>query len=558
MEKFLEFMNTLITYLLANPIILGVCGGALALIIIAIIALCIKKSAKKRKAKKAAAQAESVQEEPVETAEAQQAPVEEVKEEPVEETNEEAVAVVAEEKPAKKEKKKATKKAKPVEEVKEEPAPVVAEEKPAKKTTKKAAKKEEPVVEEKKEEPVAVVAEEKPAKKTTKKAAKKEEPVVEEKKEEPAPVVAEEKPTKKTTKKAAKKEEPVVEEKKEEPAPVVAEEKPAKKTTKKPAKKEEPVVEEKKEEPAPVVAEEKPAKKTAKKPAEKKEEVKEVKAEEKKPAKKTAEKKTEEVKPARYSGKWVLFKLLTSEEGAEQQEETYFFELHASNGEKLLESEEYSSIEGARKGIETHKANILKKNFRITTSKTGEYIFTLLSGKGTLLCNGENYNSKERCESALNSTVRFAETAVVDEEIREIVVNLPKEEDDEQPAAETTTGAVGKWIISSKEVDGEKVFYFELFANNGEKLLSSEEYTSYVGAVNGLNTHKANIEKDNFRIAFTKRGDYIYKLLSSNGQLLCLGEHYKTKKRCESAVESVKRFAKESPVLTDAEHVNEQ
>ena len=102
----------------------------------------------------------------------------------------------------------------------------------------------------------------------------------------------------------------------------------------------------------------------------------------------------------------------------------------------------------------------------------------------------------------------------------------------------------------------EQVFYFELFASNGEKLLSSEEYTTYIGAINGIGTHKTNIERSNFRISLTKRGDYIYKLLNGNGQLLCLGEHYKTKRRCENAIESVKRFAKNAPILSDSETVN--
>ena len=46
------------------------------------------------------------------------------------------------------------------------------------------------------------------------------------------------------------------------------------------------------------------------------------------------------------------------------------------------------------------------------------------------------------------------------------------------------------------------------------------------------------------------------KLLNGNGQLLCLGEHYKTKRRCENAIESVKRFAKNAPILSDSETVN--
>ena len=259
---------------------------------------------------------------------------------------------------------------------------------------------------------------------------------------------------------------------------------------------------------------------------------------------------------AKYSGKWVLCRVLSADEtDAKQTEELYFFELRASNGERLLSSEEYTSYNGALGGIATHKANILKDNFRITLSKKGDYIFKLMSGKNMLLCMGEHYATRARCESAIESTKRFAKTAIIDENIQDIIVTPPKEDDgDVAPPAE---GYNGKWIVSSNvDADGEEVYYFELFASNGEKLLSSEEYTTYVGAINGIGTHKANIQKGNFRITLTKHGDYIYKLLSGNGQLLCLGEHYKTKRRCLSAVESVKRFALNAPVLTDSKNAN--
>ena len=284
----------------------------------------------------------------------------------------------------------------------------------------------------------------------------------------------------------------------------------------------------------------KPKTTTPKKTVEKKAEKPAVKAEEKK-----------EKAPAKASsGKWSIFRAVT--EGADE-DEMYFFELRASNGEKLLSSEEYTSYNGVLKGIETHKANIEKGNFRITLSKKGDYIFKLLSGKNTLLCTGANYPTKMRCESAVESTKRFAKTAVIDETVQDFVIKVPVEDDAE--IVDLPEGYNGKWIIvGNKDEDGEEVFYFELYANNGEKLLSSEEYTTYIGAVNGIQTHKTNIEKGNFRISLTKRGDYIYKLLNGNGQLLCLGEHYKTKRRCQSAVESVKRFAKNSPVLTDPEH----
>ncbi len=259
------------------------------------------------------------------------------------------------------------------------------------------------------------------------------------------------------------------------------------------------------------------------------------------------EEESEHDKEAKYKGKWQICRVITD---AEDEEEMFFFELRASNGELLLSSEEYTSYQGALRGIQTHKINIANGNFKITLSKKGDYIFKLLSGKNTLLCMGQNYPTKTRCESAMESTARFAKTAIVDENVQDIVVKVPKEED--TPLPPLPDGYNGKWIISSKfSEEGDKIFYFELFANNGEKLLSSEEYTTYIGAVNGIQTHKKNIEKNNFRISLTKRGDYIYKLLNGNGQLLCLGEHYKNKRLCQNAVDSVQRFAISAPVLTE-------
>lgn len=262
-------------------------------------------------------------------------------------------------------------------------------------------------------------------------------------------------------------------------------------------------------------------------------------------------------KTGRYSGKWVICRVVTAAHAEgnihdEAADEMYFFELRASNGEKLLTSEEYTTYAGAVSGIATHKANIEKNNFRITLSKKGDYIFKLLNGKNMLLCMGEHYATRVSCESAIESAKRFAKTAVIDENVQDIVIPTPAD-DEEEIVLPENDNIHGKWIVHSNVAeDGETVFYFELYASNGEKLLSSEEYTTYTGAVNGIETHKTNIERGNFRVAFTKRGDYIYKLLNGNNQLLCLGEHYKTRRRCENAIESVKRFSKVSPVLTDS------
>ncbi|MBQ2740341.1 MAG: DUF1508 domain-containing protein [Clostridia bacterium] len=312
-------------------------------------------------------------------------------------------------------------------------------------------------------------------------------------------------------------------------------------------------------------ASEKPT--TAKKASEAKKETQTTKKAEPKPTAKAAEKKADATAKAaekkqtpvkaatkqpsaKYTGKWVICQLSLTDSEGNVAEENYFFELRASNGERLLVSEEYTSHAGAIKGIQTHKDNVEKGNFRITLSKKGDYIFKLLTAKNTLLCTGANYKSLERCERAIASTKRFAATAVVQDEMEEIRMSLPAEEETAQAEIQAPeNGYTGKWIINTKGNEEVGImYYFELFASNGEKLLTSEEYTTYEGAVNAVATHKANIAKGNFRITITKRGDYLFKLLGGNGQLLCMGEHYKTRSRCESAVESVKRFSQSAPV----------
>lgn len=116
-----------------------------------------------------------------------------------------------------------------------------------------------------------------------------------------------------------------------------------------------------------------------------------------------------EKNPKIYAGKWVISASNTDENGIS----AYSFELRASNGEKLLSSVDYKSIQGAKNGIKTYKTNIEKNNFTVAQNKKGEYFFKLLNGSGHLLSTGEQYQSKSNCESAIDSVKRFSVTAVI-------------------------------------------------------------------------------------------------------------------------------------------------
>ena len=123
------------------------------------------------------------------------------------------------------------------------------------------------------------------------------------------------------------------------------------------------------------------------------------------PAKAKPETEKEERTAAPYSGKWMI---LAKEDGR------YIFELFASNGEKMLASgSDYSTLSGAKNGIETFKRNIGNGRFDIVRAKSGDYFFKLFSANGSLMAISSDYKTRTTCENAMESTTRFAATAEV-------------------------------------------------------------------------------------------------------------------------------------------------
>lgn len=106
----------------------------------------------------------------------------------------------------------------------------------------------------------------------------------------------------------------------------------------------------------------------------------------------------------RYAGKWVI---VTEDDGR------LYAYLKASNGEKMLATEGYSSLSGIKSGIDTLKKNIQKDNYAINLDKNGNFVFKIFSGANRLLCVGEGYSTREQCEKAFSSVKRFAATAVI-------------------------------------------------------------------------------------------------------------------------------------------------
>ena len=122
-----------------------------------------------------------------------------------------------------------------------------------------------------------------------------------------------------------------------------------------------------------------------------------------------------------------------------------------------------------------------------------------------------------------------------------------KEVKAEEPAKEPKK-LLGKWSVEKKS-EGE--YISKLAASNGEVMLSSEIYTTEDGARSGIETIIKGVDSGKFVIYQDKSKNYYYKLKSTGNRLLCVGEIYKSKDQCLKAVESVKRIAKDSPVMSE-------
>ncbi|MBQ9714804.1 MAG: DUF1508 domain-containing protein [Clostridia bacterium] len=247
--------------------------------------------------------------------------------------------------------------------------------------------------------------------------------------------------------------------------------------------------------------------------------------------KKTAPKKTEE-KPAvekkKAIGKWIV---------KHKGDGEYASYLLASNGEVLLVSEIYSSVDGALQGIETIKKNIALGNFELVQDKAKRYFYKLKSSANRLLCVGEVYSTKQSCVNSVDSVKRFAESAVLSEKIEEdltIVAYMPNKNVDEKSPLK------GKWKIVEDDDTGE--FCAQLFASNGELLLSSEYVSTEKAAKTSLQNIRKNALAGNFIIDRDKNKNYVFKLRNEKKSVLCMGASYKTLAACQKAVDSTYRF----------------
>ena len=220
------------------------------------------------------------------------------------------------------------------------------------------------------------------------------------------------------------------------------------------------------------------------------------------------------------------FEIFTGRDGQ------HYFHLLAGNGHKVLRSEGYVSLSGARNGVESVRTNApLATRYDILDASSGEYYFNLKAANHEIIGTSEMYSSRANAK-------RGAET------VARIVAEAARQE-----LAARTPG-----FESFEGIDGQK--YFHLRAGNGEIVLQSEGYQRQAGADNGIASVKTNgIDPDSYSVLEAQNGQHYFTLKARNGEVIATSELYASKYNAGRGAETVRRIVRQ---LTEVSATDEQ
>ena len=121
---------------------------------------------------------------------------------------------------------------------------------------------------------------------------------------------------------------------------------------------------------------------------------------------------------------------------------------------------------------------------------------------------------------------------------------------------------MGKFVLKTTNTG----FKFDLKANNGQVIATSEVYTTEAACENGIASVKNNcvggiedqtvenyeaVKHPKFEVYEDKAGEFRFRLKAKNGEVIAVSEGYKAKASCENGIESVKKNAPEAEVVEE-------
>jgi len=201
-----------------------------------------------------------------------------------------------------------------------------------------------------------------------------------------------------------------------------------------------------------------------------------------------------------------------------QANDGWHFHLAAGNGAILLTSEAYASRTGAINGVLSLETNgVDPAQYSLKQAANGGYLLHLNAANNEIISFSQTYSSKSNATRAITSCVKAVTTYL-----------------DKQEA--NTTGA-----RISVEQGSTNQFRFNLFAANGQVVLSSESYTTAAAAWNGaFAVQDAAALDSSFAILTAADGRFYFTLTAQNGQIVGISQMYTAKSSAQAGIASVK------------------
>ena len=193
----------------------------------------------------------------------------------------------------------------------------------------------------------------------------------------------------------------------------------------------------------------------------------------------------------------------------------FYFHLLAANGQKILQSQGYTSLAGAKNGVASVRTNgTTPSRYEVLEAQDGEWYFNLKAGNGWIIGTSEMYVSQYDANRAVSTVESDLETAHVYAALA-------------QPQFQVFTGIDDK-------------FYFHLRADNGEIVLQSQSYTRRSSAVSGTDSVRSNgIDPTRYEIRDSANGEAYFVLKAGNGQVIGVSEMYVSHDNAQRGLDTV-------------------
>jgi hypothetical protein len=195
----------------------------------------------------------------------------------------------------------------------------------------------------------------------------------------------------------------------------------------------------------------------------------------------------------------------------------FYFHLLAGNGEKILASQGYATLQGARDGVTSVASNATSATrYLYREASDGSRYFVLTAVNGQIIGVSEMYATAANAERGALA-------------VQACVKNI------------VSSGAalLGDTRFETfKGLDGK--YYFHLKANNGQIVLQSQGYTTAASAANGVTSVRTNgVIAARFQVRAAADGQSYFVLKAANGAVIGRSEMYVSASNAQTGINAV-------------------